>query len=400
MDIRALLQANCDKLLVQYRANIDSVLLLQATLIQDILPSLQGELRLDQASTDWAREWLSDTYTIFQLSRRNRFTRSFAMEAIRKTLVWRLSNMWPPPRPHSLSAVRCFPDDVRDPFGRPILLLKCTTFEAISEQSKPIIAQSIERLRAYLHALPTRDANPQEPVLQFVVLLDLAGLSMQNINIELITWTLREVIPRFPGMLAAVFMINYSWAHSGIWTIVKRILPAAALSRVFFPTQQELLKYFTPSSLPEDYGGNLPCLADLEDPLRVSEPVLSPQSPPIPLPTPTQVSESHPNLRIPQSPASRQSTVTSIIDIGATSRLNPYFGYPVDLNGGPAALRHGRRRKRDLVRTLAVLFWRRWRTRITFLLGFLALLFAARLWIRKRLRLAAGTAVLKAVFRS
>lgn len=37
---------------------------------------------------------------------------------------------------------------------------------------------------------------------------------------------------------------------------------------------------------------------------------------------------------------------------------SPYFGYPV-LNGTPT-LRHGRRRKRDLLRTLAGLFWSRW----------------------------------------
>lgn len=58
-------------------------------------------------------------------------------------------------------------------------------------------------------------------------------------NIDLFTWTLREVIPRFPGMLAAgsafpypcgysysfpvVFMINYSWAHSGLWSIAKSV---------------------------------------------------------------------------------------------------------------------------------------------------------------------------------
>lgn len=39
---------------------------------------------------------------------------------------------------------------------------------------------------------------------------------------------------------------------------------------------------------------------------------------------------------------------------------SPYFGYPV-LHGTPIpTLRHGRRRKRDLLRTLAWLFWARW----------------------------------------
>jgi retinaldehyde-binding protein 1 len=51
-------------------------------------------------------------------------------------------------------------------------------------------------------------------------------------------------------------MINYSWAHAGIWSIAKRVLPAPALSRVFFPTQQELTDYFSPSMLPKGYRAN------------------------------------------------------------------------------------------------------------------------------------------------
>ena len=53
-------------------------------------------------------------------------------------------------------------------------------------------------------------------------------------------WFMREVVPRFPGMLAAgkfttsvncnfrshrflteVLVLNYTWAHSGVWNIAK-----------------------------------------------------------------------------------------------------------------------------------------------------------------------------------
>jgi len=61
MDIRSLLQANCDRLLEQYHSNLEAVLSLQATLIRDILPSVTDELELDPDATEWAKEWLKDT---------------------------------------------------------------------------------------------------------------------------------------------------------------------------------------------------------------------------------------------------------------------------------------------------------------------------------------------------
>jgi len=143
-------------------------------------------------------------------------------------------------------------------------------------------------------------------------------------------------------------MINYSWAHAGIWSIAKRVLPAPAISRVFFPTQQELTNYFSLSMLPKDYGGTLASLTELHDPLWNDPPSVElgasgqPSAPSI--------------IPVAQAP--------SITAIAATSLLNPFFGYPVSSSGGSPSLHHGRRRKRDLARTLLILAWRRWRRHI------------------------------------
>lgn len=66
----------------------------------------------------------------------------------------------------------------------------------------------------------------------------------------------------------------------------------------------------------------------------------------------------------PEEPAAPLQTVLS-----ATSLLNPFFGYPSvhDPLAAPTP-RHGRRRKRDLLRTLARLWWARWRFPATLLL--------------------------------
>lgn len=182
-------------------------------------------------------------------------------------------------------------------------------------------------------------------------------------SLDIMTWTMREIIPRYPGMLAGVFMLNYSWTHASVWTVVKRILPESALSRVFFPSQKELLGYLSAARLPEEYGGDLPPLAHLPDPLHaptvqeVVQEALAREPSPEP-PAQETMLEEKPRLHPPSLPW-----------ISPTSLLNPFFGYPVasvsDRTKLPS-LRHGRRRKRDLVKTLSLLFWSRWHNYIAF----------------------------------
>lgn len=79
--------------------------------------------------------------------------------------------------------MRCLPDNIRDPFGRPLLFLKVVAFDDESSEScRSIIIANIERLRAYLQTLNARqDNHVRSPILQYIVLLDLADLSIQSI---------------------------------------------------------------------------------------------------------------------------------------------------------------------------------------------------------------------------
>lgn len=68
-----------------------------------------------------------------------------------------------------------------------------------------------------------------------------------------------------------------------------------------------------------------------------------------------------------------------------TSRVNPFFGYPVaytDPSSSTPTLRYGRRRKRDLARTLLQLWWLRWKVQTTATLIVIALLLVV--FVRKR----------------
>jgi len=164
--------------------------------------------------------------------------------------------------------LHCLPRSAHDPFDRPILVIQAPS-DVIVDSAEPMILQTFERLRVYLQSLNKTNSELNGPILQYIILLDLKGLTFRSIvrisylenffnielrgiphqNKELIGWTLREAIPRFPGMLAggnksspvheilvmptylAVFMINSTWVHSGMWKIVK----SALISIVFKP---------------------------------------------------------------------------------------------------------------------------------------------------------------------
>lgn len=61
--IYSLLQTNYENLLGEYYFNQATLLALQKTLIDDILPYVADELELDASATIWAEKWLEDDGT-------------------------------------------------------------------------------------------------------------------------------------------------------------------------------------------------------------------------------------------------------------------------------------------------------------------------------------------------
>ncbi|KAI0759869.1 CRAL-TRIO domain-containing protein [Trametes elegans] len=374
-----------------YAENLAAAQALQHTLTEDILPGLVDELGLDEAERARARRWLSDLQSVFRLLRRHKFTTAFALEHARDTLLWRLAVV-PGEVPRCPSPlVRCLPLASRDPCGRPVIVVRLARVFAFPGDVREALIHYMELLRLTLEDLNRNSAAGQPgtggraapgPVLQYVALLDVGDISVRD-NTDLITWYVCELVPRFPGMLAAVFILNYSWAHSGVWNILRRLLPKSALGRVFFPAPGELLQYLPPDAVPQDYGGALPPLSDPLTQLAAPARISPPPSPP-PWPSALTVDETHlaPAARVPSA-------------ISPTSHLNPYFGYPVSGPGrgagGPTPrLRHGRQRKRDLLRTLAALWWARWRHRVCCAAALLGAALAIAAAIASRRRRARG----------
>ncbi|KAI0368310.1 CRAL/TRIO domain-containing protein [Pilatotrama ljubarskyi] len=353
------LRAQEERLAETYGQNIESARGLQFTLLQDILPGLVVELGLEADDEERARFWLEDLQSIFRMLRRHKFTVPFALEHARDTLLWRLAVLPAEIPPCPSWFLRCLPLTCRDPFGRPVVVVKLARIFDFTGDAREALVQYMELLRLNLQVVneAVGDQDALRPLLQYTALLDIGGISVQKADMDLVPWYLFELVPRFPGMLAAVFILNYSWAHSGVWSIVKRVLPKSALSRVFFPSQDELLQIFSPSALPQEYGGSLPPLSELEDPLRRF--TVSPLDP-----SPSYPSNS---VRLEVPPVSQP--ISRVPSISPTSHLNPYFGYPVSRRDAiTPRLRHGRQRKRDLLRTLASLWWGKWKHRVYALL--------------------------------
>lgn len=369
MDMSASLQANNEQLYALWSENSGLVVSLQMTLLDQILPNVVDELEIDPEDVKGAREWLQDVGSVFRMLKRHKFTSAFALETMRTTILWRLTNIpRQPPTSRPSDLIYCLAPPTSDTFGRPVLILRLASLNDSSDSTKGYLIYVIETLRGHLQDINSEMRTGEKRlILQYTLIVDMQDVSMRNINLDLLKWYIREIVPRFPGMLAAVFVINFSWTHASLWNLVKRILPEPALSKVLFPTMKGLHDVVPTSSLPQEYGGQLPKLKDVTNIVTIPDESSSPSL--------DGRTVSHTDAHRPSPPPNFAAAPR----ISPRSRYNPFFGYPISPHA-PASgssiphLHHGRRRKRDLARTLTILWWKRWKTPLVFgLCLFLAL---------------------------
>ncbi|KAG2031447.1 CRAL-TRIO domain-containing protein [Suillus americanus] len=381
---RSVLEGNHKLLVDQYKANLADVCALQSTLNDEILSHVVQEFALSDADHTWAKEWISDTATIFRFLRHHGFVRSFALEAIHTTLIWRLNVLRLFTLPSAL--LHCLPPPICDPLGRPLVFLQLSELLTCEQTMMDGLLISLDRLRIHLRSLNTlnNEFSNREITLQCVFVIDLEGLSIQSVNLKILTWFMKEVVPRYPGMLGAVFFLNYSWTYAMTWSIAKSLLPKSAVGRIFFPSREELLQYCSASALPSNYGGALSPLHLIEDPLNSDDQKNSASI------ASREWCMPAPSTGLPET-LHRQPLSVSI---PPRSSLNPFFGYPTVASlSRPHIVQPGRRRKRDLLLTLSVLWWRRWGTRFIILLYFLITFSLTRKRVRRVARWMLGVAL-------
>jgi hypothetical protein len=125
------------------------------------------------------------------------------------------------------SALHVLPPSATDILGRPILILRLADLANLQKDPREHILRTVEGLRIKLHSInpssPPGSPMPG-PVLQYVLLVDMKSASLRNFvrlvgqpvfisdyfppptdrfraqNLDLLTWYIHEVAPRYPGM--------------------------------------------------------------------------------------------------------------------------------------------------------------------------------------------------------
>lgn len=114
-------------------------------------------------------------------------------------MIWRFHSLPPlnvaPPSPF----LRCLPPNIRDPFDRPILVVQLSGLSESTEDLRPVLLRNTELLRLHLSKLNA--SGDTAPVLQYVALLDISGVSLSSL--------VRLIIPCFGDL----YPITFDYLH-------------------------------------------------------------------------------------------------------------------------------------------------------------------------------------------
>ncbi|KAH9920156.1 CRAL-TRIO domain-containing protein [Fomitopsis serialis] len=380
------LRCEKEKLDELYRKELNTVLDLHDLLLDHVIPDMVAELGVDERGRQNFVDWAADIPSIFRVLKRHKFVASLALEDIRRIMLGRLSPI-SRPRTDVAQFLRCLPLSSVDSFGRPIIVIRPKGLQLSSPELPSILNTSMESLRVRLHQLNSKCDVREPPVLQYIALLDMEGVSITSAGrMDVISKFAQQILPAFPGMIAAVFVLNYAWSFSGAWNFAKhvRLLPPRARSRIFFPSREELLDYLPPECLPSDFGGLLPPSSELEDPLRTSLKTADGIGPQCHADADAGPARKSVDTLSDSEAADPEIPMMGVPPSRPAPQHSPYYGYPILHDTPIPTLRHGRRRKRDLLRTLAWLFWARWHIHLVTALAAVVLVAVVRISRRTR----------------
>lgn len=244
---------------------------LQSVLI-DFLPELKQTLNLGFVQVERIRQYINDRGTLFRFLRKANFNFDVASKALMSDLRWRAENhvdsisLQDVPRDFTERGLFFF--HKADKFNRPCAILNLREYvredgsPSFNEVKKYIIFNAEVARRLLLDkSKESRDG----PVLQYVIILDLKGAGVSTLSLDLLRFTTDIFRHHFPGSVGAIFVLNYGWMYSGMWTLFKPILPEDALNRIFFLSEnKELSNYFDEENVLIEHGGSDTYEYDLE----------------------------------------------------------------------------------------------------------------------------------------
>ncbi|KAL1922425.1 uncharacterized protein VTP21DRAFT_9964 [Calcarisporiella thermophila] len=86
-------------------------------------------------------------------------------------------------------------------------------------------------------------------------IVDLKGCGVFAPDMELGSFIFDLFHTHFPSCVGAVYVLNFGWMYSGVWQMVKLMLPEEAKSRIMFPSAKELDEFIDESCLLTAFGG-------------------------------------------------------------------------------------------------------------------------------------------------
>jgi hypothetical protein len=117
---------------------------------------------------------------------RHKFTKAFSLESLRLILTWRLTHLKSQnPTAFPPSPLHILPSPASDILGRPIVVLRLAKLATLQPDPREHILRSVEGLRLNLHNINSSassfsESTSDDPVLQYVLLVDMVDASMSN----------------------------------------------------------------------------------------------------------------------------------------------------------------------------------------------------------------------------
>jgi len=145
----------------------------------------------------------------------------------------------------------------RDLLGRPVVLVRLSNVQGTAAEIKQYIISRFEHLRLALFDHNCSLPESEDPILQYIFIVDIANAGGMNVATEVVPWLVSNISPNYHGITSSIYIVNYSMFYSGIWNLAKRIISQYILDKISFVTNADLLKVLPSESLPKEYGGTL-----------------------------------------------------------------------------------------------------------------------------------------------
>eukprot|EP00057_Strongylocentrotus_purpuratus_P024388 XP_011678862.1 PREDICTED: motile sperm domain-containing protein 2 [Strongylocentrotus purpuratus] len=224
----------------------------------------QDDPDFDPRDFDWIRSSDAYMYHVLLIGQMNLDT---ALDKLTRILKWR--------KEYGVNdlTLDSFPEDLRemggvyphatDKNGHRILWYRVKTY-----QKGPENQMWAKKMTVYwLNKLQKED-----PEHRIVVLEDMSGAGVSNMDIDLVRFKIQCFELYFPALVEMLYIYDMPWILNTLWRIVERLLSQQARDHIKFIRGKEVQTYIATDSLPAHMGGTdpyewvfIPELNEMED---------------------------------------------------------------------------------------------------------------------------------------